>query len=68
MGDLAAYGNSPEEFAQAIVEARLQSTQRPSGFAQQFAQENAWPEVVAKAEHQLKRLLQGGEGFINDAE
>lgn len=63
MGDLASYGNSPAAFAHAIVEARLQSAQREPGFAQQFAQENAWPAVVGKAERRLNGLLQSGMGI-----
>ena len=59
MGKMAAYGNSPDAFAQAMVEARLQSTQRPPGFAQRFAHENAWPAVIATAESRLKGLLRG---------
>ncbi len=63
MGDLATYGNSPEAFAQAIVRARQQSSQRQPGFAQQFAKENAWPEVINKAERRLNGLLQTHTGI-----
>lgn len=61
MGDLAAYGNSGTEFAQAIVKAQLQAQQRDPGFGAKFIHSHSWASVVREVNERIQVLAQSKE-------
>lgn len=61
MGDLAAYGNSGADFAQAIVQAQLQAQQRAPGFGADFVRAHSWAGVVREVNERMQVLAQSKE-------
>lgn len=62
MGNLASYGNTPQTFAQAMVDARAQAAQRAPGFTLEFTQRHGWPAVMRGVEDRLQAVCQGNRG------
>jgi hypothetical protein len=54
MGDLAAYGSTPPDFAKAIVQSQSQAKQRAPDFGEQFVREHGWANVTREAQNRLK--------------
>lgn len=59
MGDLAAYGNTPEEFAAAILQARDAAAMRSAEFGRKFVAQNGWNAIIDQAVTRLDALLGG---------
>lgn len=58
MGDLAAYGSSGPDYADAIVQARSQAKQREPGFGGAFVRAHGWTSVAREVEERLQALTQ----------
>ena len=56
MGDLATYGNTASEFAEAIVDARSQAKQRAPDFGTRFVGKHGWGTVTREAQSRLLAL------------
>lgn len=61
MGDLATYGNTAADFAQAIVQAQSQAQQRAPDFGAAFVREHAWGHATRKAQDRLHALTQAAK-------
>lgn len=58
MGDLAAYGNTPSAFSEAIEQAREQGGSRTDEESLRFMQAHDWDAVIARAIDRIDLLLQ----------
>lgn len=57
MGDLACYGNTAKDFADAIMSAHQESLKRPASFADEFLKNHSWASVIDRAASRLDTLL-----------
>lgn len=62
MGELACYGNAPEEFADAIRHAAESGRTRPAEFNRCFMAQHGWPVVVEHVLARIDALLRDKEG------
>ncbi len=57
MGKWAAYGNTPEEFSHAVVEAAHTASSRPVTDRENFAEEHSWDNVIKKIMGRLNAVM-----------
>lgn len=57
MGDLATYGNAPENFAAAIEAARASGKSRTAAQSKRFMQEHGWEVIAGQAIARINALL-----------
>ena len=56
MANLAIYGNTPEEYAKAIVASRAAAQQRPLDFRQNFMMQHSWSAVLQRILERIELL------------
>jgi glycosyltransferase involved in cell wall biosynthesis len=57
MGGLAAYGNTPQEFAAAIIKAAKDGEKRSDAFNKAFIKAHSWDSILEKIDARISTLL-----------
>ena len=56
MGDLASYGNTPAEFAKAVVNAQADAGRKSPSFRQDFMMRHSWSSVMDRFMERIEHL------------